>query len=68
MTDRTPDFEPDGDSSVTIYLQHESSSPGKESNWLPTPEGDFRPTLRMYQPGAAVFEGSWLPPSIKRVG
>lgn len=65
--DRTPGIQYNDDGSLDIYLQHESPGPDAESNWLPAPEGDFRPTLRMYQPGAALFDGSWLPPTIKRV-
>ena len=65
--DRTPGIQYNDDGSLDIYLQHTSPGPELESNWLPAPAGDFRPTLRMYQPGAAVFDGSWLPPSIKRL-
>jgi hypothetical protein len=53
--------------SLDLYLQHESPGPELESNWLPTPAGGSRPTLRMYQPGEGVFDGSWLPPLIKRL-
>jgi hypothetical protein len=42
--------------------------PDKESNWLPTPAGAFRPTLRLYQPQEAAFDGSWQPPAVKRIG
>ena len=53
---------------LPAYLgERRTERPDKESNWLPAPEGGFRPTLRMYQPGAAVLDGSWLPPSIKRL-
>jgi hypothetical protein len=65
--DRTPGIQFDDDGSLDLNLQHDSPGPEVESNWLPAPEGDFRPTLRMYQPGEAVFDGSWLPPIIKRL-
>ena len=66
MTERTPGFEPNDDDSVPIHLQRESPGPDKQANWLPAPEGDFHPTMRMYQPGAAVLDSSWLLPSIKK--
>jgi hypothetical protein len=64
---RTPGIQYNADGSLDLYLQHASPGPEKESNWLPAPAGDFRPTLRMYQPGPSVFDGSWLPPAIKRL-
>lgn len=66
--DRTPGIQYNDDGSLDIYLQHDSPGPEAESNWLPTPEDVFRPTLRMYQPKPALFDGSWQPPTIKRVG
>jgi hypothetical protein len=65
--DRTPGLKYNDDGSLDLYLQLDSPGPDKESNWLPAPEGDFRPTMRMYQPGEAVLDGSWLPPAIKRL-
>jgi hypothetical protein len=41
--DRTPGLRTSDDGSVTIYMQHDSPGPGKESNWLPAPAGPFRP-------------------------
>ena len=65
--DRTPGIKYNDDGSLDLYLQHDSPDPEVESNWLPTPEGDFRPLMRMYQPGKAVLDGSWHPPAIKRL-
>ncbi len=48
--DWTPGFKPVEDGSVTIYLQHESPGPDKESNWLPAPNGPFSLALRIYWP------------------
>lgn len=56
---------PDG--SIDIYIQNESPGKDKESNWLPAPKGEFNLCLRMYSPGAAMVNGSWLPPPVKRV-
>lgn len=44
----------------------EPQSSGERANWLPTPAGDFRPLLRMYEPDEAVFDGRYqLPPIAK---
>jgi hypothetical protein len=66
--DRTPGLRTAEDGSLTIVLQHdEPSAPAERANWLPTPAGDFRPILRMYEPGEAVFDGSYeLPPVTRR--
>jgi hypothetical protein len=66
--DRTPGLQVGGDGSVTIYLQRESPGPDRESNWLPTPEGQFRPVLRAYEPGPAILDGSYRLPKVKRTG
>jgi hypothetical protein len=66
--DRTPGLDIDDDGSLTIYLQHESPGPDKESNWLPTPTGDFRPIMRMYQPKPAVLSREYVLPAIRKVG
>jgi hypothetical protein len=65
--DRTPGLEVAGDGSLTIYLQHESPGPDKESNWLPAPAGDFRPIMRMYQPKQEVLAGDYELPAIKKI-
>lgn len=66
--DRTPGVRFNEDGSLDIYIQFASPGPDRESNWLPTPPDDFRPILRMYQPRAAVMEGSYILPPIKRIG
>jgi hypothetical protein len=49
-------------------MQHdEPADTGQRSNWLPTPEGDFRPMIRIYQPREAVLNGSFRLPAIRRV-
>lgn len=65
--DRTPGIEYNPDGSLDIYMQHESPGTDKESNWLPTPKGEFRPILRIYQPRAEVLDGTSVFPPIKRV-
>jgi len=65
--DRTPGLKYNSDGSLDIYMQHESPGPDKESNWLPAPEGDFRPILRMYQPRPKALDGTYVLPPVRRV-
>ena len=65
--DRTPGLQVAEDGSLTIYLQHDSPGPDKEANWLPSPAGDFRPIMRMYQPQPDVLSGDYRLPAITRV-
>ena len=56
----------DEDGGVTLYIQHDSPGKGKEPNWLPSPEGPFSVTLRLYWPKEEALNGSWqTPPLIK---
>jgi hypothetical protein len=64
--DRTPGLRISDDGSVTIYMQHHSPGPDKESNWLPAPAGPFRPILRAYQPDLAMLDGAYKLPTVKR--
>lgn len=67
--DRTPGLHQASDGSLTIFMQQEQpENPAERANWLPTPAGDFRPILRMYEPDAQVFDGGYdLPPITKRL-
>ena len=66
--DRTPGLKFGSDGSLTIYMQKDSPGAEKESNWLPAPKsGLFRPVMRMYQPQAAILDGSYVLPAIQRV-
>lgn len=55
---------PDG--SVDIYLRPTAPA-GHESNWLPTPSGDFMLWLRAYEPGPSVLDGTYKPPPVTEV-
>ena len=57
-------FNPDG--SLDIYLQAESPGPGKASNWLPTPPGQFNLTLRNYFPKQSAHDGTHKVPPVKK--
>jgi len=57
------------DGSLTINIQHaQPQEAAEQANWLPAPEGPFYLTMRIYWPEQAAFDGSWTPPSVKRVG
>ncbi|MDP3690464.1 DUF1254 domain-containing protein [Bradyrhizobium sp.] len=59
---------PDG--SVDLYIQNDSPGKDKESNWLPSPPGDFILMLRLYWPrenNPSIINGSWKIPPAKKV-
>ncbi|MEB3031592.1 DUF1254 domain-containing protein [Mycolicibacter sp. MYC340] len=57
-----PDLTRDPDGGVTIHVQQQSPGAGKESNWLPAPEGPFQMILRLYWPKEEALGGAWTPP------
>lgn len=57
-----PDLTRDPDGGITISVQHQSPGAGKESNWLPAPEGAFQMILRLYWPREEALNGDWTPP------
>ena len=63
----TPDLRYNKDGSLTVYIQAENPGPDKASNWLPTPAGDFRPALSIYEPKPAALAPSYTLPPIRRV-
>ena len=54
------------DGSLKLYVQANSPGKDKESNWLPAPDGDFSLYIRSYWPEAAILEGKWTPPPVKK--
>ena len=62
-----PALVPDADGGFTIYLQHDSPGPGKDTNWLPAPNGPFYLTMRLYWPKPAALEGKWSMPVPRKV-
>lgn len=66
-----PKFNPDG--SLTLYFQNESPGKDKEANWLPSPQGNFLLTMRMYWPNEKPpsilppGSGTWKPPAVQQV-
>jgi hypothetical protein len=64
--DRTPGLKLGDDGSLTIYVQKESPGKDKESNWLPSPSGEFNLMGRFYGPQQAIQDGKYKLPSVKR--
>lgn len=64
--DRTKGVKTAADGSLTIYMQATNPGPDKESNWLPTPDGDFFIQLRLYEPREQVLNGSYKIPQVNR--
>jgi hypothetical protein len=54
------------DGSISIHIQA-SVPAGHESNWLPTPAGKFKLTLRVYLPGPAILDGEYQVPPVMKV-
>ncbi|RLA58446.1 MAG: DUF1254 domain-containing protein [Gammaproteobacteria bacterium] len=65
--DRTAGLKFGADGSLTLYLQHESPGKGKESNWLPAPDGNFYVSIRTYRPREEITNGTWVPENIETV-
>jgi hypothetical protein len=61
-----PGLRRDADGGLTLYLQHESPGPNRESNWLPAPAGPFLTVLRLYWPKPEAIEGRWKQPPLQR--
>ena len=59
------DLAKNADGSIDIYLQHQAPT-GRERNWLPTPAGKFKLTLRAYLPGEAILNGTYRVPPVTR--
>ena len=65
--DRTPGVIRDDDGALTITISHQRPTGDKEAaNWLPSPAGDFRPVMRMYEPDAAILDQTYEFPAINR--
>lgn len=59
------EFNPDG--SLDLYIQSEDPGPDRESNWLPSGDGPFNLTIRLYWPKEAILNGSWHPPVLEPI-
>jgi hypothetical protein len=65
--DRTKGLTRGADGSLEIAMQREAPEDALRANWLPTPSGPFRVTLRAYQPRQAMLDGRYRPPGITRL-
>ncbi|WP_447912551.1 DUF1254 domain-containing protein [Microbacterium phyllosphaerae] len=66
--DRTQGIVLDDDGALTITISHEKpADPKGAANWLPSPAGDFRPVMRMYEPDASVLDQSYVVSAITRI-
>ncbi|MGD0316884.1 MAG: DUF1254 domain-containing protein [Xanthobacteraceae bacterium] len=55
------------DGSLDLYIQHDDPGGDRTLNWLPSPSaGTLGLTMRLYAPKAAVLNGSWAPPPLRR--
>lgn len=64
------DLKYNADGSLDVYIQHESPGPGKESNWLPAPRGEFVLMMRLYHPAEtapSILDGTWKIPPVRVV-
>ena len=52
--------------SIVIAIQ-QTQPTESEVNWLPSPPGGFRLSLRLYGPSKAARTGKWMPPGVVRV-
>jgi hypothetical protein len=57
---------PNADGSLDISIQAAAPS-GNQANWLPAPDGDFMLWMRVYEPGAAILDGTYTPPTVTEV-
>jgi hypothetical protein len=57
---------PNADGSIDIYISNTAPT-GHESNWLPTPTGNFILWLRVYLPGQTVLDGEYKMPPVVQV-
>ncbi len=64
--DRDPlKFNPDG--SLDLDVQNQNPGLDRQSNWLPSGDGPFNLTFRLYWPTPAILDGSWHAPAVERV-
>ncbi|MER7723601.1 DUF1254 domain-containing protein [Streptomyces sp. NPDC096323] len=67
--DRTPGLVYGDDGSLTIHISRDRpADPAAAANWLPAPEGNFRPGFRLYMPKPPILDGQYELPVIRRAG
>lgn len=66
VSERTPGLIRRADGAIDIILSRDPIN-DSDANWLPTPNGPMRVSLRAYIPRAPIREGRWAPPAIERL-
>jgi hypothetical protein len=64
---KNKNLERNTDGSLTLYAGGKSPGAGKDTNWLPAPDGHFSLYIRAYWGKKGILDGSWKPPVIRRV-
>jgi hypothetical protein len=57
-------FDYNADGSLDLYFQAEGLPSPRDRNWLPTPNGPFNLTMRIYAPRMDALTGKWNPPEV----
>ena len=68
--DRTPGLAKNPDGSIDIWIQQTKptgNDAARATNWLPSPPGPFRLSLRAYDPYPSLLDGTAALPTIERV-
>ena len=60
-------LKPNSDGSIDLYIQSKNPGLEQESNWLPSGDGPFNLTIRLYSPKEAILGGSWHPPVVEHI-
>lgn len=55
------------DGSLDLYIQHATPGIDKESNWLPSPSGNFTLMMRIYIPQENAINGEYQIPPVRLV-
>lgn len=63
--DRTKNLKYGADGSLTILLQYDPPADNTFGNWLPSPAGPFKLTLRMYLPKPEAIDPLYAPPPVR---
>lgn len=55
------------DGSLTLYAGAKSPGGDKQTNWVPAPDGHFSLYIRAYWGKEGILDGSWKPPTVRKV-
>lgn len=65
--DRTPGLVKNSDGSIDILMQPNKPDGPRAANWLPSPRGPMRLSLRAYLPKKELRDRKWKVPPVERV-